>query len=315
MSPSKGRQRTRAKQPASRKRARASEKSKIASEDVTPRAQLDIFDRLGPSVGIELRALLEDSDPRRVYPGLFGVIFGEPWPAVPGPRALTKTHLRQMAGQVREAVKRLHPRLLERFRELAAQLQQSDLDVLTRYRMWLAIRFLVGAQGHSEAVAAFRISARRLMSKSRRERIASAVERLRRTLVAPPRNSPEIPIPAIAYGWPPELRRLAQILTDLERLPKILLEYVEEAEVRLICEEVPPGQSTVRDPALHVAVRGLDRVLELDHKRLSARARRELIRQILDAVYPVDYIYIYIRTFLKSTHKLREVRFFQNCGS
>ncbi len=238
---------------------------------------------LGPSVGIELRGILEQTDPRAAYPGIYEVLFGRAWPAEPGPRALNQNHLHQMVRDVRDAVKRLHPRLLGRFRELEPAIRGAGLENVTRYRIWLVVRFLVDGQGHSEAVAAFRRSAQPLVKAESRKRIVEAVERLRRALESSPKSSP-VPLPEIAYGWPPELRQLANSLAGLEQLDRTLKRYIESAEVRLICDE-PPG----RDPVVHVAIRALDRVLELDEKQLKPRSRCQMIGRVLDAVLPMGY--------------------------
>lgn len=251
--------------------------------------QVAIFNALGPSVGFALRGVLEDSDPRATYPGVYDLIFGKVWPEEPGPKALTRTHLREMARDVRDAVKRLHRRLLGRFRDLEQAIRGTGLETVTQYRVWLAVRFLVDRQGHSEAVAAFRQSARRLVSDRSRRQILDSVEHLRRAMEAVPKNSPRVPLPGIAFGWPPQLRQLANDLVQLHDLDSIVKQHVESAEVRLICEEMPQDQSSVRDPVVHVAIRALDRVLELDKTRPTARSRRELIGRILDALYPKAY--------------------------
>jgi hypothetical protein len=194
-----------------------------------------------------------------------------------------------MARDVREAVKKLHPRLLGGFDDLEKAIQAARLGVVTQYRVWIAVRFLVKAQGHSEMVAAFRQSAQRLMDSRRRKQIVRAVERLRRAMEDPPSDAPYVPIPAIAFGWPPELRQLANYFVQLDDLEKILDQHVESAEVCLICQEQPGDRCAGRDPVAHVAIRALDRVLELDRTRPTARERRRLIKRILDGVLPSGY--------------------------
>ncbi|TDJ00156.1 MAG: hypothetical protein E2O73_06340 [Deltaproteobacteria bacterium] len=263
-------------------------KSRRREERKRTAEQLPTVRFLGPSVGIELRSILEQTDPRAAYPGVYEVIFGRAWSTEPGPKALNRNHLRQMVRDVRDAVKRLHPRLLARFRALEPAIRGAGLELLTQYRIWLAVRFLVDGQGHSEAVAAFRQSARRLLSNGSRKQIVAAVECLRGALEASPEASP-VPLPDIAYGWPPELRQLANSVAGLEDLERMLQQYVESAEVRLICDEQPAAQSAVRDPVVHVAIRALDRVLELDPKRLMPRSRLQLLGIILDAILPRGY--------------------------
>ncbi len=243
---------------------------------------------LGRSVGIELSGILEQTDPCADYPGIYEVIFGKAWPTEPGPRALSRNHLRQMERDMRDTVKRLHPRLLSRFRDLEQVVRGAGLESVTQYRIWLAVRFLVDGQGHSEAVAAFRESARRLLSNGDRKQIVDAVAGLRRALEASKDLAP-VPLPDIAYGWPPELRQLANSIAALEGLDQTLQQYVESAEVRLICDEQPAAQSALRDPVVHVAIRALDRVLELDPKRLTPRSRLKFVGQVLNAVLPTGY--------------------------
>ncbi len=248
-----------------------------------------ISSQLGPSVGVELRGLLSQSDPRREAPRVYEALFGKIWPVVPGPRALAGAHLTQMARDVRDAVRGRHPRLLGRLRALASELRKAGLEPVTRYRVWIGIRFLVERHGHSEAVEAFRESAHQLANPRQRAALVAALERLRRAMEAPPGSRSRVRVPGIAYGWPPELRQLANCLAQLVDVEGLVERYVTSAEVRLICEDPEADGSVPIDPVVHVAVRALDRVLELDAGQLTARTRRRLIGSILDTLCPQGY--------------------------
>ncbi len=149
------------------------------------------------------------------------------------------------------------------------------------------MRFLIERQGHSEAVAAFRQSAQRLLGSETRQEIVECVKGLRRALEGPRGSADHVPLPEVAYGWPPELRELASTIDRLLDIDGIVKKYVETAEVRLICEGDP--KSPAPDPVVHVTVRALDRVLELDGARPGVRSRRQLIRRILEGVCPWGY--------------------------